>query len=1113
MKNFLLIILVYNGFIDSLHGNNINHHIRKPEDIEAIKKRKEEREKTRNAKRRLYQKKIEKEQKVVILKNKKYKGKIIDLLNKNQILIITSGRSFLVIRPSSELKINDYLKFIRKLKKQKEIKRIENDRVVHLQQNTSHENEIETLQEEGEEDQNDPIIPCPTNGGVIPIVVDESVTKDMEEIVENVNGYPLSDKQFAKCKLNPHCNSRNPKWAAMQIGADFADKIVDKHLNSYGSQEEKAKIASTLAVVDTGFDTSVGIDENGIPLSLDAFSVSIEKAHEYTGDPENDQGGHGSPVAGVIAGKGIGVSKNLNLNLYRITNPGDGSSVSFGVLDAAIEKACQKADIVNVSWGSQADEIWDTDLTKEKWYELAVEKGCIVVKSAGNRGVREKYKEISYAIDEPYMTVAATNEFQELEGFSTKGMSAAPGGGVYATLSSKHEYSSRTSDNACNMNNQTMGPINGTSFASPILAAVLGQIQTILNARNLLPKDPKEKVILTKSIEMAAKKWNEMAGGGAVTNALGAAIIAENIDSDNMTKNINSLISIGKNAVRERCAKSHKNCRESANCRNVRSCVNEQRFKSLVCVPPDKNTHRDLLLTSYALSEDELTNSLLMKNSRTGEEGDVESNDYIISILNDKWDKITSESIDIDKTSHILIAAKNMGYDEFADKEKIKTVIDSIDFKITFHIKSEYGDEILYGSEDATQFNFTSSFKTLSPEDQIDLINELPNINRYGTEAEWGLLYGLYFQQHTLDKNVKDTLKEKIKSLAKEWKSGRLKLEIAGKKHYFTDDDILKYHPVVGMLNSSLNDWTPPNPIFDFTGLTSLPDPIEYDSSGNLESYRSIINQDINQYEKAIASILNKYNDLHKDIQNETDQDKKNDKSDQLDMADKLLSNMTKNLRNDMDAQNKILRNLLRDGTREDVEEAKKHLLNSPYARLPTASSSYGKYNSDSNQMKTELISDQKFLNDFLRSKLSVANEKIDVPLHERPRSSYEWMQKKGNEFHRLKKQASSGSILQLIGDMEFFDEKNMKEALQNNQEQFEVFISNIANDNVQYGDNKAQNDLDYILRNHKRMERMGMGDVLRKNLHRVRSDMINNPKKYPDYIQRDIKQLYGMKE
>ena len=173
-------------------------------------------------------------------------------------------------------------------------------------------------------------------------------------------------------------------------------------------------------------------------------------------------------------------------------------------------------------------------LLKRRWYKTAKEKGCIIVKSAGNSGVRGKEKD--YPIDTPYMTVAASNEFQTLGTFSTGGMITAPGVGVFTTLSTKHEYGTATSNNQCNKGNLQMGPINGTSFASPITAGVMGQILTILKARNVVPRDPAKKVALVKSIALASAKWGKLTGSGeGVINALGAVIIAENINSTNAT--------------------------------------------------------------------------------------------------------------------------------------------------------------------------------------------------------------------------------------------------------------------------------------------------------------------------------------------------------------------------------------------------------------------------------------------------------------------------------------------------------------------------------------------------------------------------------------------------
>jgi hypothetical protein len=280
----------------------------------------------------------------------------------------------------------------------------------------------------------------------------------------------------------------------------------------------------------------------------------------------------------MIAGKNTGITGHTELSVYKISQ-GRTGSVGNGVIAAAIEKACKdNNDIVNVSWGSQKDELEEIIPKEELWYEVANRLGCIIIKSSGNSGIRKKRGSPQIDISDPFLTVAALDRFDELASFSTSGQVAAPGKGVFSLLSNEYVYGENTKKNSCNINGNSIGPINGTSFSSPAVAGIAAQVVTILRARNEIPDSPSDKIKLIKSILIASQSFSESNNG---VNALAATLIAKSVTKKNANSSIEDLVQIGQSASRDIC--QGKDSCPGTNCEEKRRCSINLRKKSLVC--------------------------------------------------------------------------------------------------------------------------------------------------------------------------------------------------------------------------------------------------------------------------------------------------------------------------------------------------------------------------------------------------------------------------------------------------------------------------------------------------------------------------------------------------
>lgn len=372
-----------------------------------------------------------------------------------------------------------------------------------------------------------------------------------------------------QCTLSEQCNGQSLSWAPLLIGADLAEKIVDQEV----SKSSIANPRSQTAVVDTGFD--VAKQESGLLSSL-----RVEKGHELAGDKNVDDGGHGTPVSGMVSGKYTGVTKNTDLTVYKITQGREGN-VSNAQIAEAVEKACKENnDVVNLSWGSLKDEEEELEPKNELWYEVAQKMGCLIVKAAGNSGIRHKKGSFKVKITDPIISVEALDSFEDPAVFSTTGMIAAPGAGVFSLLSTDHFYGDKIDKNICKKNGNSYGAINGTSFSAPAAAGVATQIVTVLRARGVLPSEPSAKIKMIKSIMIASQAFPKQRNG---INAYAALLIAQNVNKDQIQFSPEEFVKIAQKAATSICNEKENSCDNRELCENKISCVQTLRKKSFVC--------------------------------------------------------------------------------------------------------------------------------------------------------------------------------------------------------------------------------------------------------------------------------------------------------------------------------------------------------------------------------------------------------------------------------------------------------------------------------------------------------------------------------------------------
>ena len=582
------------------------------------------------------------------------------------------------------------------------------------------------------------------------------------------------------CQLSAHCEkNKNPYWAKFQYSADLAEEEIQSLLKSY-SLDRPSLYFSNTAVLDSGFDGRSQINNLNIVPRL-------YKGHEDAGNEKIDPVGHGTAVAGMIAGTGVGFTKYVNLNVYRITRKHGGGSVSSKNLSNSIKKACDTSEIVNVSWGSSADEMGMKNPKEEKWFDYAAKKGCLIVKSSGNGGIK-RYNSYNLPIDAPIILVSSTNSLGIESSFSSQGHIYGPGENVFTLNSHQSKVDQWRFENYCKVEGAIMAPISGTSFSSPAVAAVFSQVLTVLKIRNLVPKNPLEKITLLKKIILASGKWSQQTGESLPTaNAFLAVLIAKNLDIDEVDLSIDELIEVGKRESSNICLGGDTLCSEIITCSKKKECLKVNRKKMYLCENQRKDITIDLISSFGQMKEAEM---LSYMGSR------LNSNDFDSTTINEILNKSWTENLDdkgrIDDSDiafDLFERAIKLGQEEFISTQKFSDLIndsyyisgiDSLGdsgFDLLFH--REKSKEELKREKEAGVVSFEkirkkkifNMFNNLEESKQLEILSKVPTkqykFSEEYTKVQSGFLSLLVENKERLNHEIKNIVTQKVKDLGK----------------------------------------------------------------------------------------------------------------------------------------------------------------------------------------------------------------------------------------------------------------------------------------------------------------------------------------------------------
>lgn len=300
----------------------------------------------------------------------------------------------------------------------------------------------------------------------------------------------------------------NPEPNITQIGAD---QVWSRH----GTRGAGVSVA----VIDTGIDyRHPALGEGFGPWK------KVAGGYDFVYDDQDpmDDNGHGTHVAGIIAGDGteiIGVAPEATLYAYKVLNAGGSGSLSKII--AAIERTTDpnddgntsdRVDVVNLSLGAPLAP--DDPLVKA--VETATRAGIVFCVAAGNRA-------LNFTIGSPAaapsaITVGAVDSEDEIATFSSRGPSGA-------THDIKPEVVAPGVSILSSVLNGGVQRFSGTSMATPHVAGAAALLLSL--HPDWTPAKVKSAIVSTST----PLGGNAMTEGAGRLDALAAADVATSVNA------------------------------------------------------------------------------------------------------------------------------------------------------------------------------------------------------------------------------------------------------------------------------------------------------------------------------------------------------------------------------------------------------------------------------------------------------------------------------------------------------------------------------------------------------------------------------------------------------
>jgi thermitase len=275
--------------------------------------------------------------------------------------------------------------------------------------------------------------------------------------------------------------------------------------------------AVTIAVLDTGISLDHPELAEVLMPGFDFVDI-IDGATQFIGDfvgadeEPQDEVGHGTHVAGIIAAKGIampgGVAPRCRVLPVRVLAAlqRGGQLVGAGLVDninAGVKWAVdQGADVINMSLGVRHTE---GGLPHQEVVDYAGRRGVTIVAAAGNDGSEQLYYPGAF---ESVIAVGAMDEGGEVAAFSTFGRQislVAPGTNIYSSyLDRDYAFAS------------------GTSHAAPFVSGAVALLKSYARSNGRELSDRQVKHVLKHTADKVDQRFKHHKAGYGRLNLVDA---------------------------------------------------------------------------------------------------------------------------------------------------------------------------------------------------------------------------------------------------------------------------------------------------------------------------------------------------------------------------------------------------------------------------------------------------------------------------------------------------------------------------------------------------------------------------------------------------------------
>jgi hypothetical protein len=200
---------------------------------------------------------------------------------------------------------------------------------------------------------------------------------------------------------------------------------------------------ATVGVIDTGVDYT----HSELEHCFDMEDLGYDFVNDC--DDPMDQEGHGTHVAGTVAGEYTGVAPAAKLYAIRVLDS-NGMGSLFDVMSGVEWAIRKKLDVINLSLGSQG-----SSKSEEELYKAAYNSGMCICAAAGNDGDNRYNYPAAY---DGVIAVAAIDRYKKRAYFSN--------------MNDKNDLAAPGVDIRSSVPNNGYELYNGTSMATPHVSGV-----------------------------------------------------------------------------------------------------------------------------------------------------------------------------------------------------------------------------------------------------------------------------------------------------------------------------------------------------------------------------------------------------------------------------------------------------------------------------------------------------------------------------------------------------------------------------------------------------------------------------------------------------------------